>query len=59
MRRNIKDQRSTKAAGGQSAGAKKLVLQRETLRELTSRELRAAEGGVDPCSSSRDENTFI
>jgi hypothetical protein len=62
MRRIIDKQRSTTTAGGKSAGAatKKLVLQRETLRELTSRDLLEAAGGdVDPCSSSRTEVSFI
>lgn len=63
MRRIIDKQRSTTTAGGKDTGAakKKLVLQRETLRELTSRELSDAAGGLEDggCSTSRTEISFI
>jgi hypothetical protein len=54
--------RNPGAARDQRAGAapRKLVLTRETLRELASTELQAADGGTDPCSSSREtHDVFI
>lgn len=51
---------STVAGTGRAAAPRKLVLRRETLRELASSELAAADGGNDPCSSSREtHDAFI
>ena len=57
MRRINDDNRSTKRSDGdqRATGTKKLVVQRQTLRELSIPDLQIAQGGLG-CSISHDND---